>query len=115
MIRRYEKIIEYLEKKPPFDVKIGDIATIMGMSQATLNKKFYGDMGISVKKYLNKITLHKAKDLLFTHHSIKEIAFLLGFKDEFYFSRYFKSHTKMSPSQYRKYIYINRLRFNIFK
>lgn len=45
----------------------------------------------------------EAKRLLqSTSHSIKEIAFELGFSDHAYFSNFFKSHTGMTPSQFRE-------------
>jgi AraC-like DNA-binding protein len=39
--------------------------------------------------------------LTLTQKSVKEIAFELGYKDQFYFSRFFKRLTGVSPEAYR--------------
>jgi AraC-like DNA-binding protein len=41
------------------------------------------------------------KELTLTQKSVKEIAFELGYKDQFYFSRFFKRLTGVSPEAYR--------------
>ena len=48
----------------------------------------------------HKLT-NKARQLLFeTRGSVKEVSYLLGFKDPAYFSRFFKNHTSLSPGQF---------------
>ncbi len=63
------------------------------------------------KLYTNKtaqnvifsLTISEAKRLLiYQDISIKEISFQLGFNDPFYFSNFFKKHTKISPKGYKK-------------
>jgi AraC-like DNA-binding protein len=45
----------------------------------------------------------RARELLLTtDQSIKEISFQLGFDSIYYFSRFFKQKTGMSPSEFRK-------------
>ena len=52
-------------------------------------------------QYFIGIKMHKAKELLEGgDQAVKEVAFRLGFKDEYYFSRLFKSKTGVSPSQW---------------
>ena len=47
--------------------------------------------------------MEKAQELLIhTQKKIKEIAFLVGYKDELYFSKVFARLYGMSPSKYRK-------------
>jgi AraC family transcriptional regulator, transcriptional activator of pobA len=62
------------------------------------------------KTYLNKtltdliterIVLEAKRDLYTTAKSVKEIAYDLGFKDEYHFSRYFRNSTSVSPQIYR--------------
>jgi len=42
------------------------------------------------------------RELYLTSKSIKAIAYELGFNDEFYFSRFFKSNAAVSPQLYRE-------------
>ncbi|WPU92930.1 helix-turn-helix domain-containing protein [Mucilaginibacter sabulilitoris] len=48
-----------------------------------------------------RIILEAKKQLHLTRQSIKEIAYALKFEDEFYFSRFFKKVTKVSPQTFR--------------
>ena len=51
--------------------------------------------------------LEAKKKLHLTYKSIKEIANELGFEDEFYFSRYFKKLTNVSPKTFRENVGIS--------
>ncbi len=48
-----------------------------------------------------RLLLEAKRELFFGKKSIKEIAYLLGFKDPAYFSRYFKKQTDISPEQFK--------------
>ncbi len=49
-----------------------------------------------------RIIIEAKRELFLTNKTIKEIAYNLGYEDEFYFSRFFKKKTKVSPQMYRK-------------
>lgn len=62
------------------------------------------------KNYFNKtlssiinerIIIEAKRELYLTKKSIKEIAYELGYEDEFYFSRFFKVNAEVSPQLYR--------------
>jgi YesN/AraC family two-component response regulator len=62
------------------------------------------------KKHFNKtltdliserIVIEAKRELYLTNKSIKEIAYRLGYEDEYYFSRFFKNNTAISPQMYR--------------
>ena len=62
------------------------------------------------RKHLNKtltdlisdrIIMEAKRDLYLTSKSVKEIAHALGFRDEHYFSRFFKKNAYVSPQTYR--------------
>lgn len=64
-----------------------------------------------VKKYLNqtptnlitnRIVIEAKRELYLTSKSVKQISALLGYQDEFYFSRFFKKKVGVSPDIYRK-------------
>ena len=63
------------------------------------------------KKYFHKtlsnliadrIVVEAKRELYFSGKSIKEIAFELGYEDQYYFSRFFKKNTKISPQLFRQ-------------
>ncbi len=68
-------------------------------------------LGKIVKKYYNKtltsliserIIIEAKRELYLTSKTVREISLDLGYDDEFYFSRFFKKNTNISPSLYRK-------------
>lgn len=68
-----------------------------------LNKAVKSDTGKSVTDWIEDSIMLSAKMLLRnTDFSISEIASELGIMDQSYFTRRFKLHEKMSPTNYRK-------------
>lgn len=49
-----------------------------------------------------RLMMEAKRELYLTDKPVKEIAYSLGFEDEYYFSRLFKKNTDTSPIQYRK-------------
>lgn len=65
------------------------------------------------KSYFNKtltdliserIVIEAKRELYLTNKAIKQIAYELGYDDEYYFSRFFKNRTEVSPQVYRETI-----------
>ncbi|MGY4539153.1 AraC family transcriptional activator of pobA [Mucilaginibacter sp. UYNi724] len=48
-----------------------------------------------------RIVIEAKRELYLTNKPIKEIAYQLGYEDEYYFSRFFKTNADVSPQQYR--------------
>lgn len=55
-----------------------------------------------------RIIIEAKRELYLTDKSVEEIAIELGYEDPFYFSRFFKKQTEVSPSHYRKTVGQNR-------
>ncbi|SRR5258708_2983208 len=49
-----------------------------------------------------RIIIEAKRELYMTSKTVKEIAYLLGFEDEFYFSRFFKNNADVSPQLFRE-------------
>jgi len=49
-----------------------------------------------------RIIIEAKRELYLTNKTVKEIAYELGYDDEFYFSRFFKNNTDVSPQSYRE-------------
>lgn len=80
----------------------GDYASRLNISLKALAKM--------TKNYFNKtmteliaerIVIEAKRELYLTNKTIKEIAYELGYDDEYYFSRFFKANTEISPQMYR--------------
>jgi AraC-like DNA-binding protein len=56
----------------------------------------------------DRIIIEAKRELYLTDKTVKEIAYELGYEDEYYFSRFFKGKTAVSPQLYRETIGFNR-------
>jgi AraC-like DNA-binding protein len=84
-------------------VTVNEIAKKLSYSRSHISKEFKQQTGQSLKSYIDKTRLDKAKEmLLYSDFSISDIAFALGFKDVYSFSRFFKKHAASCPKIYRK-------------
>ncbi|WP_316809693.1 helix-turn-helix domain-containing protein [Pedobacter heparinus] len=77
-------------------------ANELGLPANSFTKYCTKHFGKSPSKLIQeRVVLEAKKQLHLTHQSSKEIAALMNFDDQHYFSRYFKNHTGVSPSQFR--------------
>ena len=75
----------------------------LGMSRMQFHRKIKAVSGMSSMEYLNRARLSRAKKMLKNSTlRISEIAFSTGFNDANYFSKVFKKHYKLSPTEFRK-------------
>ena len=56
-----------------------------------------------------RIIIEAKRELYLTNKSVKEIAFELGYNDEYYFSRFFKKNAEVSPQIYRETVGFDRI------
>lgn len=99
-IYKAERFIKenYMQK-----LSLNDVAGHVYLSKAYLSKIFKEETGISLVNYINRLRIDKSKTLLKDHSlSLADIAALVGFDDQSYFSKIFKGITGVSPGKYRK-------------
>jgi len=84
-------------------ITVTEVAQALGISDRYLYNLFIKHLHISPKQYLNGLKISYAQTLIqSTDNAISEIAISVGFHDVLTFSRFFKNHTGMSPTEYRK-------------
>ncbi|RCW49475.1 response regulator transcription factor [Paenibacillus prosopidis] len=80
-----------------------DVAKRVNMSRSYFSQCFKDITGKSFNEYVREIRIEKAKAfLMHTHKPIQWIAEHTGYMDEKYFSRLFREHTGMLPSEFRQ-------------
>ncbi len=85
----------------PYDADV--YAKICALSRSRFAHKFKEEIGLPPLQYFVNLKFERAKELIaFSDLNISEIALQLGYDNPLYFSRHFKKHTGMSPSEYRK-------------
>lgn len=96
----FKEIIEefYIQERT-----LGFYADYYGTNAQKLSKKIKALFGKPPSVLIRERLILEAKKFLhLTYKNINEIAYELGFEDEFYFSRYFKKEVGISPKKYRK-------------
>ena len=81
-------------------LSLSTIADWLKLSPAYISRTFKKDMGISLVSYITDVRMQMAKDFLNDGVKIYQAASQAGYSDEYYFSRSFKKHFGMSPSEY---------------
>jgi AraC-like DNA-binding protein len=80
----------------------GDYADLLHISVKALNKVCKTHYKKTLSSLIAERIITEAKrELYLTSKAVKLIAYELGFDDEFYFSRFFKSHVTVSPQSFR--------------
>lgn len=99
-----ELITDYIVSHLTENNSILSICTRFGISQPYLSKIFKKCLNTTYNDYLTNIKIAQAKELLARQdeYLIGEIAELVGFSDQFYFSKVFKGATGMTPREYRQ-------------
>lgn len=92
-----------------FDLMVEDIAVDLGMSRTVFYKKIKGLTGFSPIEFKRDIQIQEASKILsLQKHTIKEVAFMVGFTDPKYFTKCFKQKFDMTPSHYIKTLTNNK-------
>lgn len=92
-----------LDEQYTKNIAISDLAAVCGFSETHFRRLFQKTFHCSPTEYrLNKRLLHAKELLLSGELTINEISTIVGFEDANYFSRIFKLHVGMPPSEYTK-------------
>lgn len=96
-----EQVKQYIEQNYASSLTIDHLAQLAGVSSNYFVDLFKKTFGISAMEYAAEWKMTQAKRHMARGSvKLKEIAAQVGYEDEFYFSRKFKKHTGMSPTQY---------------
>jgi AraC-like DNA-binding protein len=98
--RKVDKVINYMTENYMENITLQQLAEHSQISPSYLGNIFKKVTGKSTIEYLINIRINKAKSLLKDGFSVSETSKLVGFNDIFYFSKAFRKHEGMSPSQF---------------
>ncbi|GAA6769179.1 helix-turn-helix domain-containing protein [Flavobacterium johnsoniae] len=86
-----------------------DYADILHVTPVVLARAAKNHFNMTLSDLITERIIVEAKrELYLTDKTVKEIAYELGYDDEYYFSRVFKGKTDISPQLYRDTIGFNR-------
>ena len=78
------------------------ISDAIYMNASYLSRIFKEVTGVNLNKHINRMRVQKAIELLLEKtYSIKDITFMVGYKDPHYFSSIFKKYISANPSKFK--------------
>jgi AraC-like DNA-binding protein len=104
-INRAKEIIESNYADPSLSVAF--IADELNITGSYLSREFKRHCGCGAQEYITNVRLDKAKCMLSTQMTIKEVALAAGFVSDVSMARVFKKHLGMTPGKYRTEMFVN--------
>lgn len=100
---KLEQTLQYIENHYSQNLSLEKVSQFMYMTPTSFSRYFHKALGLTFSKYLNKIRLDYAIDMLLnTNQSITEIAFNVGFSNSSAFNKAFKKEYNCSPSDFKR-------------
>ena len=95
--------IQYIDHHYTEEITTEKLAASLSVSPKYFGTLFKEGTGKTVSEYVHSLRMYNARQMLIgSNASIHEIAFLLGYTNEFYFSNKFKQSEGVSPLKYRE-------------
>ena len=94
----FRRAISYLNSNVRAQPPVPEIARYCNVSEASIKRIFDKYAGMGIHKYLLKLKIKAAAELLQSGESVSSVAAQLGFNNQSYFSRAFKRETGVVPS-----------------
>lgn len=103
-IKVAQKIQSIIHEYPEKFFGNEELAHMMNVSVKTAENKFKAAFGKTIHQYILDFKIREAMSYFdrFDEISVKEVAYNLGFCDEYHFSKQFLKHTGISPSKYKR-------------
>ena len=99
----FKPVVDYMRKNLSKKIDTDELSKIMYMQPTYFIRKFKSAFGMPPLKYLWKLRIYKAMNLLAsTDMTISQIAAKIGTDDVYYFTKVFKNANGISPTEYRK-------------
>lgn len=110
--RRVLKVKEYISKHYMDEIRLAELADLIGMTPTSFSRFFRQHTGKNLSEYIIDIRLgHATRELVDTTTSIKEISFCCGFNNLSNFNRIFRRKKGCSPSEFRNIYRKHRIKF----
>ena len=95
--------VRYIRENACRGVRVEEVAAHVALSCSTLRRRFHHALSRSVYDEIMRVRLARARELLTeTEMPLLQIAQEIGYEHQEYFGAIFKSHTGMTPIQFRQ-------------
>jgi AraC-like DNA-binding protein len=100
---RLRKALDLIAVRYNTSLTVEEIARDVCLSPSRLCHIVQSELGLTLRAYITKVRVGKAKVLLLgTNMSISQIALEVGYPDQSYFTKAFKSIENCTPMTFRK-------------
>lgn len=101
--RQLSKVLDYIDANLDKNIKLADLARLLGMSPFHFSRLFKQSIGITPHQYLSQQRVERAKRLLKkSDRSIVDISLECGFSSHSHLSKQFRQFTGITPKNYRQ-------------
>jgi AraC family transcriptional regulator len=98
-----KQLLDYIHANLAQDIKLTNLAQIVGMSQYYFCQLFKQSMGIAPYQYVIQLRVERAKQLLKCREmAISDVALACGFANQSHFTKHFRKLTGITPKAYRE-------------
>ncbi len=98
-----KEAISYIQNNYVEDITLEDVADYVGITPQHFSKVFKEETGYNYIEWVSNLRIDMAKRyLLAGEKNIREICYMVGYKDPNYFSRIFKKIVGKTPTEYTK-------------
>ncbi|GIP34985.1 response regulator [Paenibacillus sp. J2TS4] len=96
------EIERYIRQHYDEEVALHDLSARFHLSREYISRKFKQVFGENLSDYTTRIRMSKAKELLANRNlKVAQVAAMVGYVDEKYFSKVFKKYEGHTPNEYR--------------
>ena len=93
----------FLHERCGDTVEMRAIAAAVGVHPVHLSRAFRRHFGVTMGEELRRLRVQRAcETLVHTRHGLSRIALALGFSDHAHFTRVFKRHVGLTPTDFRR-------------
>lgn len=96
------KSIDYISEHLHTKITLENLAEHTKLNPSYLSRLFKQETGLTISEYIQNTRIETAKNMLiYSDYSSAEIASILSFSDQSYFTEVFKKHTGLTPKKYQ--------------
>ena len=104
-----QNLKNYIESHYKSKHSASDYADMLAITPKALSKLTKSHFNKTLTDLISeRIIIEAKRELYLTNKTVKEIAYELGYNDEYYFSRFFKKNAEVSPQIYRETVGFDR-------
>lgn len=95
-------LTKFIDENFDKDISLESVSDVIKVSPFYLSKLFKKETGMNFIDYLTEFRIKKAKEFLSSPtNNVKDVCFMVGYKDPNYFARVFKKMCGITPTEYR--------------